>query len=109
MKQPSPISVSSWTTTLAPKTTPAPTLTLAPSNRLGASPEGCRATALPDRKVGGADRLAAVAQRAFHGLEHAHDVEPVAPVGQRPAAVAHALDEVLDLEPERLVVGQVRN
>src|SRR3954468_6369078 len=47
-------------------------------------------------------------QGVLKPLEHAHDAQPAATVGDRCLAVAHALREVQALDAQRLVVGHAR-
>src|SRR5215210_2606924 len=88
--QPSPTTVPGWTTTWAPICTPSPSRTPSPRSSPGARSEGC--TLRPPRRV----------EPLLQPLEDAHHAHAALAVGERRAALAHALDEVLALDPQRL-------
>src|SRR3954453_22997686 len=94
--QPSLTIVPGWITTCAPICTPSPSRTPSPRSRPGGRSEGCTL-----RPSGRGEAL-------LQALEHAHDAQPALAVGERGAAFAHALDEVLALDPQRLAVRDPR-
>src|SRR3954447_4572432 len=94
--QPSLTIVPGWITTCAPICTPSPSRTPSPRSRPGARSEGC--TLRPSGRV----------EALLQALEHAHDAQPALAVGERSAALAHAFDEVLALDPQRLAVRDPR-
>src|SRR4051794_14801895 len=94
--QPSLITVPGWMTTCAPTWTPSPRRTPSPSSRPGARSEGC--TLRPARRV----------QALLQPLEHTYDAQAALAVGERRTALAHALDEVLAFDPQRLAVRDSR-
>src|SRR4051794_4338400 len=84
--------VPGWMTTWAPIWIPSPSRTPSPSSRPGARSEGC--TLRPSRRV----------EALLQPLQHPHHAQAALAVGQRRAALAHALDEVLAFDPQRLAV-----
>src|SRR5919202_6415828 len=58
-----------------------------------------------DPRHAGASRFV---ERLLQALEHAHDAHAALAVGDRRAALAHAGQEVLALQAQRLVVGHAR-
>ena len=78
-----------------------------PSPSTTPSPRPGRAARSRRRQHGRATRRRDSSSDAA-GLEHAHDAQAALAVGARRAALAHAVDEVLALEPQRLVVGDPR-
>src|SRR5215210_17930 len=94
--QPSLTTVPGWMTTCMPICTPSPSRTRSPRISPGARSEG--GTLLPPRRV----------EPRLEPFEHAHDPEPALAVGERRAALAHALDEVLALDPQGLAVRDPR-
>src|SRR4051794_24905873 len=107
----SPIRVPSSTTTFGPNSTPSPRWTSSPMQSARALFAG-RSIPLPPRRFLCADardaRAPCLVQRLLQPLEHAHDAQAALAVRQRPAALAHARDEVLALQPQRLVVRHPR-
>src|SRR3954452_22211722 len=105
----SPIRVPSSTTTFGPNSTPSPRWTSSPMHSARALFAG-RSIPLPlvgnesGPDAGHADTPGLV-ERLLEPLEHAHDPQAALAVRQRPATLAHAVDEVLALEAQRLVVG----
>src|SRR3954447_4056156 len=83
-------------TTCAPSNTSSGSDTPSPSTRPGARSDS--------RILNPARGL----ERRLQPLQHADDAEPGSPVGARRTARAHALHEVLALEPERLAVRDRR-
>src|SRR4051795_6957033 len=96
IRQPSLMTVPGWMTTWAPIWTPSPRRTPSPSSRPGARSEG--------RTLGPSRRVEALLQP----LQDPHHAQPALAVRERRAALAHALDEVLALDPQRLAVGDPR-
>src|SRR3954454_19683335 len=88
--------VPGWMTTWAPIWIPSPSRTPSPSSRAGARSEGC--TLRPPRRV----------EALLQPFEHPHHAQAALAVGERRAALAHALDEVLALDPQRLAVRDPR-
>src|SRR5215210_241070 len=96
MTQPSLTMVPAWITTCMPICTPSPSRTPSPSIRPGARSDG--RTLLPPGRV----------ELRLQPRQHPHDAQPALPVGERRAALADALEEVLALDPQRLPVGDPR-
>src|SRR3954470_15943707 len=103
----SPMRVPSSTTTFGPNSTPSPRWTsshrispraLFAGRSISRLPRGSG----PDAGHAGPPRLV---ERLLQPLEHAYDAQTALAVGQRPPPLAHARDEVLALEAQRLVVG----
>src|SRR4051794_13103662 len=107
----SPMRVPSSTTKFGPNSTPSPRWTSSPMQSAPALFAG-RSIPLPPRRFLCADARDAGApclvERLLQPFEDAHDAQAALAVGQRPAALAHARDEVLALQPQRLIVRHAR-
>src|SRR4051794_9166680 len=107
----SPMRVPSSKTTFGPNSTPSPRWTSSPMQSARALFAG-RSIPLPPRRFLCADAGHAgppgLVERLLQPLEDAHDAQAALAVRQRPAALAHARDEVLALQPQRLVVRHPR-
>src|SRR4051794_39106587 len=94
MRTPAPICTPSWITTFAPICTSAARAMPSPSQSPGPRSDGW-STRGP-------------VERFLQTLEHAHDAQTASPVRDRRRSVAHALGEVLALDPQRLLVRDAR-
>src|SRR5690349_16042296 len=90
--QPAPTCVPGWITTYAPSWTSSGSSTPSPRISPGARSDGC--TLLPSARV----------EPPLQAFQHPHDAQAAGAVGERLAAFADALDEVLALDPQRLPV-----
>src|SRR5687767_5414905 len=100
-----------WPRGARPSTTYSPTTEPFPISTFGATTAvGCTATPSDVMRGPGSyprglavrDARTVLSEAAHPRLEHAHDAEPGLAVAARARAVAHALDEVPDLELEGL-------
>src|SRR5436190_23024577 len=101
-----PTIAASWMRTPAPSSTPAWMTTFAPSSMSCGTTTSSSMTSPGARSDGRSTR--ASFQGVLQPLEHAHDAQPAATVGDRSVAVAHTLGEVQALHAQRLVVGNAR-
>src|SRR3954449_8234602 len=91
---PAPSAVPAWITTLAPITASEGSSTPSPISSPGARSD-CRSTR-------------ALLERALQRLQHAHDAQSALTVGAGARTRPHALDEVLALDAQRLLVRDLR-
>src|SRR4051794_30179923 len=94
--QSSPTIVPGWMTTWAPITTESGSSTPSPTTRPGARSDSCMV------------RPPGPVERRLRGLEDAHDTQTALAVRARGRAGAHAVQEVLALDAQRLAVRDPR-